>query len=69
MSSRTSDNMINMHYTFGNTIGSWREENFIKMNVADNLVKTISDKLLRIHSEQKNASNITWKMRRIIITN
>lgn len=61
--------MINMHYTFGNTIGPWREENFIKMNFTDKLVKAISDELLKIHSEQKNTSSITWKMRRILVTN
>ncbi|MBN1949907.1 MAG: class I SAM-dependent methyltransferase [Bacteroidales bacterium] len=53
---------------FGNTIGPWKEEKYILDNVPGEKAKQLSDKLFSIFTESKEQSNITWKMKRIILT-
>ena len=54
---------------YGNTIGPWKEEPYILENVPREHAERISRELLKIHNAQENISTITWKMKRIIITN
>jgi 2-polyprenyl-3-methyl-5-hydroxy-6-metoxy-1,4-benzoquinol methylase len=54
---------------YPNTIGAWKDELFIKQNVPSEMVAKISDDLLKIVDAHAPESNITWKMRRIILTN
>ena len=53
----------------GNTIGPWKEEKYIQTNFERSKMQDISDELLHIHNAQENVSRITWKMKRIALSN
>ncbi len=54
---------------YPNTVGIWNEEELIVNTYTATERKTVSDKLLEIHASKTNKSSITWKMKRIILTN
>ena len=53
---------------YPNTISIWETEEYVKRTVNEDEKQSISAALLRIHEQQKGESNITWKMKRIIVT-
>lgn len=53
---------------YGNTIGPWKEEPFIRKSIPENEVEEIEQALSEIVHEGTYQSNITWKMKRIILT-
>jgi trans-aconitate 2-methyltransferase len=52
---------------FLNTITIWEQEDYIKETYAADRRRVISAKLKKIMESKKNNSNISWKMRRIVI--
>lgn len=54
---------------YPNTIGIWKTEEFVQNFAGKDEREAISKELLNIHNKQVKASNITWKMKRIILTN
>jgi trans-aconitate 2-methyltransferase len=53
---------------YPNTISIWESEEFIKKTVNRSERKALSDSLLQIHNTQSRSSNITWKMKRFVLT-
>jgi hypothetical protein len=53
---------------YPNTISIWDSEEFISNSISEFERKTISDDLLELHNNQEEASNITWRMRQIVLT-
>ena len=56
-------------WSYPNTVGIWNEEEIVLNTLTANERKAISEVLLEIYKRGKNQSNITWKMKRIILTN
>lgn len=53
---------------YPNTISIWDSEGFISTLINEIERKAISAKLLELHTNNEKASNITWKMKRIVLT-
>lgn len=53
---------------YPNTISIWDSEEFISNSISEFERKTISDELLELHNNEEEASNITWRMRQIVLT-
>lgn len=54
---------------FPNTISIWETEEFVRNNISPGERKAIAMELLQIQNNRSKASNVTWKMKRIILTN
>jgi trans-aconitate 2-methyltransferase len=54
---------------YPNTTGAWKDSEYIKRNFPDNYINPISEELLEIYNCKKDESNITWKMKYIVLTN
>ena len=52
---------------YPNTVTIWKKEKYIKNLLSKEERKKISDEIFKIKNSNKLESNITWKMRRIVI--
>ncbi|MCP4051177.1 MAG: class I SAM-dependent methyltransferase [bacterium] len=52
-----------------NTLTVWNDDEYVKANINDKDRKFISCELMKLKELQANDSNITWKMRRIVLKN
>jgi hypothetical protein len=61
-------NRVAAGWFYRNTQSIWETERFIKNTIRENERKKIAEELLGFIHSGNNHSNITWKMKRIIIT-
>ncbi len=53
---------------YPNTVGIWNEEDHVLNTLNFQQRKWVSEELLKISDKESSKSNITWKMKRIILT-
>jgi trans-aconitate 2-methyltransferase len=53
---------------YPNTISIWRDDPFVKENIPEKERVRISENLLHISRQKMTTSDITWKMKRILLT-
>jgi trans-aconitate 2-methyltransferase len=53
---------------FPNTISIWKDDPFVQSTINEEDRNRLSDELLQIWQKGDNASHITWKMKRILLT-
>ena len=62
-------NPLAASWFYPNTVSIWNTEEVVKNKINEYERMKISDELLRISGQRSSRSSITWRMRRIILSN
>ena len=62
------DDSVAAGWFYPNTVSIWKSEQFVRDAIQESERMEIAKELFKIHNQSNGISNITWKMKRIVIT-
>jgi ubiquinone/menaquinone biosynthesis C-methylase UbiE len=62
------DDSLAATWFYPNTISIWKSEKFVRDTIQESERMRIAAELFNIHNQKNGISNITWEMKRIVIT-